>query len=108
MHKIDLIAFISSTEKRMLIAQFDEHHKVIMNELTLLASNKLFKTQDSFTIENDALYKRGHFHAIEDLYKHSRNAKSIQNVADKIHHLIRDVVSQLEDSLRHDEHTGKY
>jgi hypothetical protein len=104
MHNIELIDYLSIADKEILLEQLSDHHTVIVEELIKLANNKLFKTQSNFTVKQHELYSRGHLRVIEDCYKHSRNAKAIQDVTDKMHHLIRDAMGQLERSIATHNH----
>jgi hypothetical protein len=104
MHNIELIDYLSIADKEILLEQLSDHHTVILEELIKLANNRLFKTQSNFTVKQHELYSRGHLRVIEECYKHSRNAKAIQDVTDKIHHLIRDAMGQLERSISTHNH----
>jgi hypothetical protein len=104
MNKITSIDYLSIADKELLLEQLSDHHTVILDELIKLANNKLFKTQSNFTVKQHELYSRGHLQVIEECYKHSRNAKAIQDATDKIHHLIRDAMRQLERSIATHNH----
>jgi len=99
MNKITLIDYLSLSEKELLVEQLGRSHTVLLEELTKLANNKLFKVQSSFTVKQNEIYDRSTIHAIEDCYKDSRNAKALMAMTDKLHFLIRDTVDQLERSI---------
>lgn len=104
MHNIELIDYLSIAEKELLLEQLTNHHEVILDELIKLGDNKLFKAQGNFTVKKHEPYNRSHLRAMEEFYKHSRNAKAIQDVTDKIHNLLRDVERQLERSISTHNH----
>jgi hypothetical protein len=100
MNKITLIDYLSLSEKELLVEQLNGHHEVILEELTKLANNKLFKVQSSFTVKQNEIYDFHMVHAIEACYRDSRNAKALMDMTGKLHFLIRDAVDQLERSIK--------
>jgi hypothetical protein len=74
MNRITSIDYLSLAEKESLVEQLGNSHTVLLEELTKLANNKLFKVQSSFTVKQGEIYDRSTIHAIEDCYKASRNA----------------------------------
>ena len=97
---------MSSTEKQELINTLNDHREVIMNELTLLASNKLFKSAMWIQIEQDREFTFADIRTIEELYKHTRNAKMIHEMMDKTHRLIGKAIDELKYSINR-EHMYK-
>jgi hypothetical protein len=100
MNRITLIDYLSVSEKQLLVEQLDGHHEVLLEELTKLANNKLFKIQSSFAVKQNEIYDIHMIHAIEACYRDSRNAKALMDMTGKLHFLIRDAIDQLERSIK--------
>jgi len=100
MNKITLIDYLSLAEKESLVEQLGNSHTVLLEELTKLANNKLFKVQSSFTVKQNEIYDFHMVHAIEACYRDSRNAKALMDMTGKLHFLIQDAVDQLERSIK--------
>ena len=65
MNKITLIDYLSLSEKELLVEQLGNSHTVLLEELTKLANNKLFKVQSSFTVKQNEIYDFHMIHAIK-------------------------------------------